>query len=223
MNLAPRLCFSTRPAIIAVLALLPLLAAPQPVYRIVGPDGRVTFTDKPPTGAGRATTMGPGGRASQGGGPTLADLPIELRQAMGRYPVTLYSGDNCLPCDDGRTLLNSRGIPVTEKMVKTSKDAEALKAITQQQSLPVLTIGGQVLTGYSPLEWGQYLDAAGYPKTSQLPSSYRNPPVTPLVPLVEAAPAQAPASSPSEQPAAPEAPPLPPLGPAPGNPTGIVF
>ena len=40
--------------------------------------------------------------------------------------------------------------------------------------------GGQQLKGYSDLEWKQYLDAAGYPKSSQLPSGYRNPPAAPL-------------------------------------------
>jgi glutaredoxin len=222
MNQAIRPRFLALPAITALLALLPVLAASQAIYRIVGPDGRVTFSDKPPAGNEKATSLGPGGRATQGGLPS-GDLPLELRQVVSRYPVTLYSGDNCPPCDDGRTLLNSRGIPLTEKTVRTSKDAEALRATTQQQSLPVLTIGGQVLKGYSALEWGQYLDAAGYPKTSQLPSSYRNPPATPLVPLAEAPTPPSAASSPTEQPAAPQNPPPPPLGPTPSNPTGIIF
>ena len=40
-------------------------------------------------------------------------------------------------------------------------------------SLPFITIGGQQIKGYADTEWTQFLDAAGYPKTSQLPPGYR--------------------------------------------------
>jgi glutaredoxin len=207
----------------AAIAALACVASAQQVYRIVGPDGRVTFSDKPPTdptvkASPAAVVPLPGGAAAAaaaGGG----NLPFELRQVVARYPVTFYSGPGCGPCENGRGFLTSRGIPFTEKTVSTGQDIEALTRMSGSPSLPFLTIGGQQLKGYSEPEWSQFLDAAGYPKTSVLPGSYRPPAATALVDVQEpprpavagrpVAPARAP------EVAAPE--------PAPSNPAGIRF
>ena len=204
-------------AITALMALLPMLAASQAIYRIVGPDGRVTVSDKPPASNEKATALSPGGRAAQG--EAAGDMPFELREAMNRYPVTLYTGDNCEPCGVARSLLQRRGVPYTERTITTAQDVDALRRLGMEATVPTATIGGQRLKGYSEGEWSDYLDAAGYPKTSRLPSGFRNPPARPLVPVTETAAAPRP---PVEQPpAAPVAPPTP--GPTPSNPTGIVF
>lgn len=201
---------------LAVLTLAPALTQAQAIYRIVGPDGRVTFSDRPPASDGKTTSLGPGGRAPEAGS---AELPFEMRQLMSRYPVTLYTGEGCEPCTAGRSLLASRGVPYTERTVNTPLDGDALRKLTGEQSLPVLTVGGQQIKGFSSTEWDQYLNVAGYPKTSRLPSSYRNPPATPLV-----SPPEAPAASarPTQN-AAPPPPPPPAAAPAPSNPAGIVF
>jgi glutaredoxin len=152
----------------------------QQVYRIVGPDGRVTFSDQPPASSSNTkVTTGVGSRA--GTDANLASLSFELREVATKYPVTLYTGNSCGPCSSGRSLLAARGIPFTEKTVTTSEDADALQRLSGEVSLPFMTIGGQQIKGYSDVEWGQFLDAAGYPKTSTLPGSYRNPPASALV------------------------------------------
>lgn len=207
---------ATRLVAAAVLALLPVLASAQGIYRIVGPDGRVTFSDKPPAKSEKATALSPSGRSSEGGG--ASELPFELREAMNRYPVTLYTGDNCEPCGAARSLLNRRGVPYTERTITTAQDIEALQRMGMEATVPIATIGGQRLKGYLEGDWSSYLDAAGYPKTSRLPSGYRNPPIGPLVPLQEAPPAAA--RPPAPPPATPSAPAP---GPTPDNPTGIVF
>lgn len=202
---------------LALLAALPALA--QGVHRIVGPDGRVTFSDQPPPAANARPQPGASGGAptSTGTGGGGAQLPYELRQTASRYPVVLYTSDNCAPCNTGRNLLNSRGIPYTEKTVNTTEDAEALRRLNSDAALPFLTIGGQKLRGYLETEWVQYLDAAGYPKQSALPSGYRRPAPAPLVaakpvpgaptapagtaPAAEAAPAETPVQAPATNPA----------------------
>ena len=74
--------------------------AAQTIYRITGPDGKVTFSDKPPASAdAKATATTASGRAL--GAPDNAALPFELRQVAARYPVALYSGANCAPCSSG--------------------------------------------------------------------------------------------------------------------------
>lgn len=201
--------------VVAVLALAPALASAQAIYRIVGPDGRVTFSDKPPTNAAKTTTLGPGGRSADSG--AAGNLPFELREIVNRYPVTLYTQESCIPCDAARNMLKSRGVPYTERTINTERDIDALKRMGLELTLPYGTIGNQRLKGYSDSEWSEYLDAAGYPASSRLPSGYRNPAPTPLAPTSEA-PAQA--QSPAPAPVQPVAPPP---GPTPDNPTGIVF
>jgi glutaredoxin len=187
----------------------------QQIFRIVGPDGRITFSDKaPPEGNARvaAAVAAPG--AANGN----SALPFELRQAASRYPVTLYTGPGCAPCVTGKTLLTGRGIPFTEKTVTSNEDIEALKRLAGAPSLPFLTIGGQQLRGFSEIEWVRFLDAAGYPKTSQLPASYTLPPATALVTVQEPQPAPRAAPAPVRA-AAPAPAPLP----AADNPAGIRF
>jgi glutaredoxin len=197
---------------------LPVLA--QGVYRNVGPDGRVTFSDQPPASASDrpATGSSASGGTSAGGS---ASLPYELRQVTSKYPVTLYTGKDCVPCNNGRNLLNSRGIPYTEKTVSTADDIAALKRINGDGSLPLMTLGNQQIKGYSDKEWAQYLDAAGYPQQSKLPSSYRRPAPTPLVASVKTATPEKPAGKAKD--AAAAAPAAVPVAPPVTNPAGIRF
>src|SRR5690349_8456423 len=84
------------------------LASAQQIYRIVGPDGRVTFSDHAPMTASNAT-VNPAGAGGTGGSASSA-LPFELRQVAAKYPVTIYTGENCSPCGSARSMLTSRGI-----------------------------------------------------------------------------------------------------------------
>jgi glutaredoxin len=195
-------------------------AAAQTVYRIVGADGRVTFSDQPPVSGANVTATGRNGKALDLGN---SELPFELRQVISRYPVSLYTSSNCAPCNTGRALLAGRGVPFTERTVNTNEDIEALARLAGENSLPFLTIGGQKIKGFSDTEWAQFLDAAGYPATSKLPSSFRNSPATPLVAVQkpQAAPASAEAGSQNARAGATaERPPAPPAA---SNPAGIKF
>src|SRR5665647_300171 len=165
--------------------MLPELTQAQTVYRLVGPDGGITFSDKPSAAVDKVTTVNMAGPTMGAGG---AALPFELRQVVGKYPVTLYSSSNCAPCNAARALLSGRGIPFAEKTVTSAEDADALRRISGANSLPFLTIGAQQIKGYSDSEWTQFLDAADYPKTSALPANYRNPSATPLVQALVFAP-----------------------------------
>jgi glutaredoxin len=190
--------------------LTPSDAAAQHIFRSVAPDGRITFSDRPLGGASGAKAAA--APTTPAGSADLSALPFELRQAATSYPVTLFSGPECAPCVQGRTLLTSRGIPFSEKTVSTNEDIESLQRLVGVATLPVLTVGPQQLKGYSEVEWGQFLDAAGYPKTSQLPPSYRLPPAAPLVAAHDAKPTARPSAS-----AAPVAPALPPAPPENGG------
>lgn len=201
-----------------------LLATPvwaQGVYRIVGPDGKVSFSDQPQP-ATTPSNRPAGATAPASTASTTAQLPFELRQVNSRFPVTLYSSRDCAPCNSGRNLLNARGIPYTEKTIDTAQDSDALKRLSGELSLPFLTIGGQQIKGYSDTEWTKFLDAAGYPKQSALPSTYRRPAPSPLVEIrSESATTAAPPAMPQGR--ATPAPSEAPVAPPPQNPAGIRF
>lgn len=182
-------------------------------YKVIGPDGKVTYTDRQPAqSAAKVTSLGSRGVAASG--PTDPALPLELREPAAKYPVTLYTvTGGCEPCQAARQLLRQRGIPYSEKQVQTPEDSEALERLSGGRDAPTLSIGSQVMRGLAPEVWGSYLDAAGYPRESRLPASYQYAAATAIVEKREAAPRPAVAAS---KPEAPTAPP-------PASPTGIKF
>jgi Domain of unknown function (DUF4124) len=193
----------------------------QQMYRSVGPDGKVTFSDQPPTTAGNAkTTAARSGRFTGDGPAGNTTIPAELRPVATRYPVTLYTSKTCgAPCDSGRNLLSARGVPFTEKTIESNEDIDSLRRLMGEASLPSVSIGSQQLKGFSDQEWTQYLDAAAYPKASVLPANFRNPAPTPLVARAAVtAPAAAAETAPAAAPVPARA-----AAPAPANPAGIKF
>ena len=188
-------------ALFAALAAIPALAQ----YKVVGPDGKVTYTDRVPGASdGKVTALG--GRA--GAAPVDAALPLELRQAVGRYPVTLYvTATSCEPCDNGRQLLRARGIPYNEKQIVAPEDSEALERLSGGRDVPTLTIGAQTLRGLAPDVWNSYLDGAGYPRESRLPKNFQYAVATPITERRDAAPQRA--AAPAARPSAPAAEPRP--------------
>lgn len=164
------------------------------LYKVVGPNGEVTYTDRPPTDGKNAAPLKSVGRSA-----TSTDgLPYRLQQIAERYPVTLFTNDRCSPCGQGRQLLTRRGVPFTEKTVNSDADIRAFKASTGTDQLPTLKVGNQLITGFSDSEWNTYLSAAGYPEQSTLPPQYKAAPPTPMVVV-----------TPSTKPKAEEAPPPP--------------
>jgi glutaredoxin len=201
----------------AALLALTLAAAPGPalaLFKVVAPDGSVTYTDRPPPRAepasGRPTQVTPLGRPGAAPGAAAAapggtpPLPAELRQPVQRHPVTLFTAADCPPCDAARTLLQRRGVPYAERRVSDLADIEQLERRVGARTVPALTVGEQPLRGFSPDEWDSYLDAAGYPRQSRLPAGWQPPPVQPLAerrpappPEPEPAPAPPPPALPS--------------------------
>jgi glutaredoxin len=204
MNALPQ---TLRPALLAsaltLLAITVLAVAPAHAqYKVVGPDGKITYTDRVPGAAdGKVTSIsGRGGVASAD-----ASLPLELRQPVSKFPVTLYvTNGSCDPCDSARQLLRGRGIPYNEKLVVTVEDSDALERLSGGRDAPTLTIGAQTLRGLSSEVWNSYLDGAGYPRESRLPKGYQFAAATPVTdrrdtPVKATAPR---ASAPSETPRA---------------------
>lgn len=196
-------------ALALVLGSLAMATGAQAPYKVVGPDGRVTYTDRPPAQAtdGRAQAVRLPTTALGQADP-LATLPMALREPVRRYPVTLYTGPDCNACERARVLLRQRGVPYTERVAHTDADADALQRLTGGRSIPTLSVGRQVLRGLQEADWLALLDLAAYPKEPLLPRGW-NP--APPQAVAAAAPAEGPGGAPRTGGAAPAAPsPVPP-------------
>jgi glutaredoxin len=186
-----------------------LPAAPAAAqYKVVNPDGGVTYTDRPPVAAAnvRITQMGRAGAAPVS--TVEPTLPPELQQAVRRYPVALYTTGECATCDRAREFLQRRGIPYRERLAQSADDVQALERLVGSRSVPALTVGPQSLVGYDANQWTEYLDAAGYPRESKLPRGWQAPAPTPLTerpPPVPAAAAPSAGPAATTSPAAPAA------------------
>jgi glutaredoxin len=174
---------------IALLACVTLAQAE--LYKSVGPDGRVTYSDTPTAKAQPVDT-----RKAPAASVSGTALPYELALVVKAHPVTLYTSDKCPPCFSARNLLARRGVPYVEKTVSSNEDIAALAAAGGEGGLPLLTVGAAREQGFEEGLWNRALSAAGYPQSSQLPASWRNPPPQ------AAAPRQAEPATPSVAPVA---------------------
>lgn len=197
------------------LLLLALPASAQ-LYKIVGPDGKVTYSDTPPP----PSQTGKVERKNLGQSNNDANLPYELAEAVKNHPVTLYTTSACAPCDEGRNLLRQRGVPFAEKTVSSNEDQVKLRQIAGSLELPLLVVGRSKQRGYEPGGWQAALSAAQYPESNNLPSNYTWRAPEPVVPP----PAEPKEAAKNAAPAAPPAPPPAPTPPPENNaPPGFRF
>ena len=189
------------------LALLLVCGGPaEAQFKVVGPDGTVTYTDRPAAALGsRVTQLRKDASVAPAQAPpavsasaNLARLPYELRQVAERFAVVLYASADCAPCDAGRRMLNQRGIPYTERLIQSDEDQQALARISGARTLPTLAVGSQISRGWLQSEWSANLDLAGYPSQSRLPRDW---PVAVAAPLASRAAAETAPNLPPTQPA----------------------
>lgn len=140
------------------------------LYKWVAPDGKITYSDTPPPSSVKKVE-----EKALATGPSTVGFPFELAKAVKSSPVTLYTTAKCEACTDARNLLSTRGVPYTEKTVNSNDDIARLKQAGGDRQLPFATIGSQKQAGFNSELWDTALTSAGYPASSQLPKSYRNP------------------------------------------------
>ncbi len=154
------------PMLLALLAMSS--AASAQMFKWVDERGVTHFSDQPPpANAKSAGAVKPG--ASAGG----TGLPYELAQAVRAHPVVLYTTSPCGACDQGRSLLNARGIPFSEKTVTTDADQAQMTAAGGNGQLPLLLVGRRKIVGFETDAWQGALNDASYPASRMLPSNYK--------------------------------------------------
>ena len=185
-------------AALAAVAVGPAVAQ----YRWVDANGKVHYGDSPPRDAKDVRSLGKG--TAPAAGDAGVSLPFEVRRAVERAPVVLYTAPDCQPCAPAAALLRERGVPYTERTVITKDDLQEFRRLTGALRLPHITVGTLSQNGFNPEVWNSLLDAAGYPKGSMLPRSYQWAAPQPLVPAkAEAKAADAAAGASAAAPATP--------------------
>ncbi|MBC3918755.1 glutaredoxin family protein [Undibacterium sp. CY18W] len=152
------------------------------MYKWVGPDGKVTYSDQPPP-SGKIKVE----KKSYSDSPDLGNLPPELAAVVAKNPVTLYSTNNCAPCNDSRNFLKTNGVPFNEKTISNNADLDKLKQVSGDSQLPFMIIANVKFHGFNTEDWKKALSNAGYPATSKLPKDYRYPAAEPAAPVVATA------------------------------------
>ncbi|MGA7748870.1 MAG: glutaredoxin family protein [Gallionella sp.] len=167
--------------LLACLAITPPGVQAGEFFRWADKAGKMNYGDVPPADATDVERI----KFSSEPG-VYDDLPYETRRAQENFPVTLYVGNDCgEPCSQGRDLLNKRGIPFSEKLLRTKEDIDAFKQLSGIGGFaPVLAVGKDFLKGYLESQWNSELDIAGYPKTA----SYRQRIASPKTPVSTTSP-----------------------------------
>jgi glutaredoxin len=148
------------------------------VYRWKDSQGITHFSDTPPA-ASVPTTKIDGTEVAN----FAPALPFALARAIKDHPVTLYTTSQCAACDQGRALLQARGIPYQEKTVSTAADHAALRQAGGASQLPLLLVGRSKFIGYEQATWDAALTTASYPPQSILPPDYKQVTPRPAAPL----------------------------------------
>jgi glutaredoxin len=147
------------------LAFMPAAIQAGELFRWTDREGKVHYSDTPPADGTTVERKKLSGDVSQN-----EDLPYETRRAQENFPVTLYVMDGCgAPCNQARSLLNKRGIPFSEKTLKTQAEVDEFHKLSGSNGVPTLEVGTNYLGGFLESKWNSELDVAGYPKTA----SYR--------------------------------------------------
>src|SRR5215831_17473065 len=159
-------------------------AATAQAYRWVDEQGRVHYTQTPPPPGARDVQRK---NLLQSGAAASADLPYATKLAAQNFPVKVFTQEKCEACDRARALLVKRGVPFSEVNVVSQTEADEVKAISGETSLPLIVVGSLHQSGFQEQLLNSLLDTAGYPSSG---------PNLPLEALRKPGPAAAPAPQP---------------------------
>ncbi len=143
-----------RPRWVALaLATITLTAGAQTLYKSVGADGRVVYSDQPPVGGGAAKTMKlenlpvsvvPGASVTPQAASTSTPLTAEPRG-----DVVLYTATWCGYCKAAKAYLGGKGIAYRELDIDTPSGKTAFRQLGAR-GVPVLLTNGQKIAGFTP-------------------------------------------------------------------------
>jgi glutaredoxin len=156
------------PRILATLICLAVcsLSSAQTVYKSIGPDGKVVYSDKPPTQGRVEKTLRfdnlPSSPLPAG---TLSDVEQLRRMKAPAQPssreTVLYSAAWCGYCRQAKAFLASRGIAYSEIDIETPSGKAAFAQVGGGRGVPLLFFKGQRIQGFSPQAYDAVFSGGG--------------------------------------------------------------
>lgn len=153
MKRLPSLCIALLFVGVAGMAL-----GAETLYKTVGPDGKVDYSDKPPADGKVEKTMQFNNLpSSEVPGPSLSYVE-QLRRfkaSQAKKPaaqgldVVLYAASWCGYCRQARSYLAKKNIPFQEIDIDTPRGKESFAEVVGGGGIPVLFAAGQRVNGYS--------------------------------------------------------------------------
>lgn len=144
-----------RPALL----LLALAFCAQPVqaeiYKVIGADGKVSYTDKDPQSATAKTEKLK--IQTYAGAPSVSSYNGSVRK------VTMLSAQWCGVCRQARAYMVSRKITFEEWDIDQSEFARSKMREVGAKGVPVILVGKQKMVGFSPEGLDDMLQKAGVP------------------------------------------------------------
>ena len=128
------------------------------LYKVVDEFGNVSYQARPaPLDPGVITEEK---NFDAGGQPSPNN---SLAQIARKNPVIIYTAPNCNSCDNARRFLDDLNIPYTDKNAQGNDEvSEELRSVSGGLSVPVITVGKKVLTGFAKPWLESELEKAGY-------------------------------------------------------------
>ncbi|WP_442957773.1 glutaredoxin domain-containing protein [Polaromonas sp.] len=133
-------------------------AVAQNLYKSVGPDGRVVYSDRPPTEGRIEKTMRFENLPSSALPASASSYVEQLRRmrasATPSTPptngVVLYSATWCGYCKQAKAYLASKGVTYQEVDIDTNNGMTAFAQSGGGKGVPLLLASGQRVQGFSP-------------------------------------------------------------------------
>ena len=135
------------------------VAHAQTLYKVVGADGNITYTDRPPA-EGKTTALKIVDAPTSPLPASVLKYQAELRKSMeGRLReasktdppgnVTLFMATWCGYCTRAKAYLNAKGIGYQEVNIDTPAGARAFFEAGGSGGVPLLIVAGQRARGFS--------------------------------------------------------------------------
>jgi glutaredoxin len=145
---------------LALCALALPCAQAQTLYKIVTPDGRVVYTDHPPTQGKVLKTLTPDPAPATALPATAAEQLAKLQslRAVTAVPtsgVVLYSAAWCGYCTKAKAWLAGKGIAYREVDIDTPDGMASFAQAGGGKGVPLLVANGQRVQGFLPSAYDQ--------------------------------------------------------------------
>lgn len=131
-------------------------ASAQSLYKSVSPDGKITYSNKPPSEAQVVKKFEFADQPSSALPDTLSKLIGNLRQSGGASPAAAASGETvlyaaswCGYCKKAKAYLAEKNIPYKEIDVDSEEGQIAFAQASTGTGIPLILVGDQRVQGFS--------------------------------------------------------------------------